>query len=232
MEHHSTTKNDRHVIGSRPGHVDPDQEIKCHANQPAPDDNEDVVGSPGQPPPGHSTSQDDFVVGSASQSRTQPIDRSHVHFVEPDTPLSTECLVQLIFDAYNSRNHASVKIITPLKPEESPKEWPFCLKTLSERPWTLCELGHRKIGDLEVVVATKEEHARLLSRDVSSDNSRERLVCLFRIYGQKPDFNQIEEEYGLKVLAWTVHGPSHGPFMDREGMTLPVSSFANGPWRD
>ncbi|KAH6963234.1 hypothetical protein DER45DRAFT_609581 [Fusarium avenaceum] len=165
-------------------------------------------------------------------ARTRPINRSHVRFVEPDTPLSTECLVQLIFDAYSSHNHANVKIITPLKPEESPKEWPICLKTLSERPWTLCELRHRKIGDLEVVVATKEEHACLLSRDVPTDSSCERIVPLFRIYGQKPDFNQIEEEYGLKVLAWTTHGLSHGPFMDREGMLLPVTCFADGPRLD
>ncbi|KIL85951.1 hypothetical protein FAVG1_10920 [Fusarium avenaceum] len=138
MEHHSTTKNDRHVIGSasqpRPGHVDPDQEIKGLGNQSAPDDNDGVAGSASQPPPGHSTSQHDDVVGSATQPRTRPINRSHVRFVEPDTPLSTECLVQLIFDAYSSHYHANIKIITPLKPEESPKEWPICLKTLSERP--------------------------------------------------------------------------------------------------
>jgi hypothetical protein len=231
MEHHTTIENDRDVIGSasqpRPGHAHQDQKVIDSASQPA--TNDDVVGSASQPRPDHITSQDDDVVGSASQPRPQPIDRSHVRFVEPDTPLSTECLVQLIFDAYSSRNHASVKIITPLKPEETPKEFPVCLKALSERPWTLRELEHRKIGDLEVVVATKEEHACLLSRDITGDSSRERMAAFFCIYGQKPDFNQIEEEHGLKVLAWTAHGPLKGPFMDREGMVLPVSCFPDGP---
>ncbi|KAH7251403.1 hypothetical protein BKA59DRAFT_509517 [Fusarium tricinctum] len=236
MEHHSTTENDRDVIGSasqpRPGHAYRNQEIRGHVNHPAPTDHDDVVGSASQPPPGHSTSHHDDVVGSASQPRTQLIDRSHVRFVEQDTTLSTECLVQLIFDAYSWRNHASVKIITPLKPEESPKAFPACLKALSEGPWTLRELEHRKLGDLEIVVATKEEHACLLSQDVPNDSSRERMVSFFRIYGQKPDFYQIEEEYGLKVLAWTAHGPSQGAFMDREGMSLPVSCFADGPRRN
>jgi hypothetical protein len=145
--------------------------------------------------------------------------------------LSIECLVQLTFYAYSSRNHASVKVITPLKPEETPKEFPVFLKILTERPWTLRELEHRKIGDLEVVMAIKEEHACLLSRDVPGDSSRERFAGFFRIYGQRPDFNQIEEEHSLKVLAWTAHGPSQGPFMDREGMLLPVSCFPDGPQR-
>ncbi|SPJ74731.1 uncharacterized protein FTOL_04462 [Fusarium torulosum] len=234
MEHHTTTENDRDVIGSasqpRPGHIHQDQKVIGSASQPA--TNNDVIGSASQPRPDHLTSQHDDVVGSASQPRTQPIDRLHVRIVEPDTPLSTECLVQLIFDAYSSRNHASVKVITPLKPEESPKEFPACLMTLTKRPWTLRELEHRKIGDLEVVVATKEEYACLLSRDVPGGSSRERLTSFFRIYGQKPDFNQIEEEHGLKVLAWAVRGPIQNPFMDREGMLLPVSCFAGGPRRE
>ncbi|KAM0196125.1 hypothetical protein ACHAPA_004768 [Fusarium lateritium] len=175
------------------------------------------------------TENDPDVIGSASQPRPQPIERPNVLSVDPDTPLSTECLVQLIFDAYSSRNHASVKIITPLKPEESLEVSPAYLKSTTELPMTLREFKYGKVGDLAIVVATKEEHACLLSRDANGGNTHERMDSFFLIFSQKPDFGDFEEEHGVKVLAWAFHGTIFCSFMDRDGMPLPVTCHPGGP---
>ncbi|KAI6765933.1 hypothetical protein HG530_007003 [Fusarium avenaceum] len=87
MEQHSTTKTDHEVIGS--------------ASQPRPG-----LAHQDKKTRGH----------NQQEPLTQPIDRSRVRFVKPDTPLLTDWLIGLIFDAYSSRYHARVKIITPLNP--------------------------------------------------------------------------------------------------------------------
>ncbi|KAM0243053.1 hypothetical protein ACHAP5_006925 [Fusarium lateritium] len=173
------------------------------------------------------TENDSDVIGSASQPRPQPIERPNVLSIDPDTPLSTECLVQLIFDAYSSRNHASIRIITHLKPEDTPKVSSAHLRNTTELPMTLREFKYGKVGDIEVVVATKEEHACLLSRD--TNGVHERMDNFWLMLGQKPDFSDFEEEHGLKVLAWAFHGTALCSYMDREGTPLPVTCHPGGP---
>ncbi|KAH7232327.1 uncharacterized protein BKA55DRAFT_523544 [Fusarium redolens] len=121
----------------------------------------------------------------------------------PLPPLSTQTLVQCIFNGYRSSIKMRLMALTDITP-------------------CLCVVGpieSIEAGMVAMVVTSEVEYYKLLRSNPEDSQPRSDSVSIFSLY---KDSFQLIENAGIDVLAWSFYGVDNSPFMDRQGKVLPI----------
>jgi hypothetical protein len=121
----------------------------------------------------------------------------------PLPPLSTETLVQCIFDGYRNSIKMRLMALTDITP-------------------CLCVVGpieSIEAGMVAMVVTSEVEYYKLLRSNPGDSQPRSDSVSIFSLY---KDSFQLIENAGTVILAWRFYGVDNSPFMDRQGKVLPI----------